>query len=143
MLHHRRGVDEAEDAVAVNEAVHQFLFFRALGMDGDVADAFAGQRQVFRVRSGDDCPRVEQKRRGIFQPVVNQFAVGFVADEVNLGAVLCFFFPQQFPDLAHHIGAVNHAGGIVRRINDNRFGFGTDGLFQDIEFRQELRIGGR
>jgi len=44
MLHIIAGaVDEAEDAVAVNEAVHQFLFFRALGMDGDVADAFTGQ----------------------------------------------------------------------------------------------------
>ena len=54
MLHHRRGVDESQDAVAVNKAVHQFLLFRAIGMDGDIADTLAGQRQIFRVGSGDN-----------------------------------------------------------------------------------------
>jgi len=70
MLHHRRGVDEAEDAVAVNEAVHQFLFFRAIRMDGDVADAFAGQGQVFGVRGGDDGRGWNSSARGISAVVI-------------------------------------------------------------------------
>ena len=66
----------------------QFLPVGILGVDGDVADALAGQRQVLGVGVDHHRVPIVGEYLGITKTVVDYAAVGLVAYDENLSAIL-------------------------------------------------------
>src|SRR6185437_7722370 len=82
-----------------------------------VADAPAGHGIAFRERVGaDDAPIVAQRRRADMLALVDQFVIGFVADEIEVVAL------YEIDDLFQQRLREDRAGGIGGTVDDDGFG---------------------
>ena len=61
--------------------------------------------------------------RGNFQPVIDDFPVGFIADQINPAADSPAPLFQYFCQLRQSFCGVHPAGGVVGRVYNNRCGF--------------------
>ena len=141
MLHQRRGVDEAQSAVAEAEPGGQLLLPFVVGVDGDVADALAGEGQVLGVGGDDNRVVVGGEYLGELHAVEDDPLVGFVAYEEYLGAVLGLLAVQQGGKGRDFPGGVDHARRVVGRVYDEGAGARGDGLFDGVEVELEAVVG--
>ena len=86
MLHQCRRVYEPECAVAESQSVGQLLAMWIRRADRRVTDAFSGQRQVLGVGVDDDCVFVVGEDLRVGLTIVDDTAVGFVANQKDLHA---------------------------------------------------------
>ena len=141
VLHQRRRVHEPQYAIAEHQPVRQLSLVRVVRMRRDIAYALAGQRQILGVRSRHDAAYVMVKDVRILQPVKQQLAIGFVADQKDFAAQRRLFFADDRADLVQRGSAVQHAGGVVRRIDKHGASAVVYRVPQRVHIRQEILVG--
>ena len=139
----RRCIDEAEHADRIFRRLLHRLELLDLAREDEVTDAVAGQRQRFAVRIRNDRIVVVLRRIRDDSAIVRQFSVRLVCDEVDGMAVFRTLAGEHFADLFQRFLAVDDAGRIVRRVDDDRAGVLVDQRLHVRRIRLEgWHIGG-
>ncbi len=141
VLHEGRRVDKAEHACAEDEAPYHVVVVFRIRVQSDVADALAGDGKVLGVRGADDAVPVEAQRRGVLEPVVDDFLIRLVVDEEYRPPVFVFLFAQDSGDFLQNRGAVNHTGGVIGGVGKHRLRTRADVFFQYVQSRHEILAG--
>ena len=87
--------------------------------DADVADTLAGHGQRLGVRIADDSIAVDAGDIRDFGIVIDQLAIGLVGNDIDRVAVFRALALEQGSEGRECLAAVDHTGGIVRRIDQN------------------------
>ena len=142
MLHQRRGVHEPQRAVAETQPAAQLFLVGAGRIDGDVADALAGQRQVFGVGSYDDAVGVMRRHLRKLPAVEDYPAVGFIAEQEDFAAVFGLLAVEQRRQRRQIAAGIDRPGGVVGRVDDDGAGVGVHRLLDGRQIQLKLLIGG-
>ena len=142
MLHQRRGVHEPQRPVAETQPAAQLFLVHAGRIDGDVADALAGQRQIFGVGSYDDAVGVMRNHLRKLHTVEDDPAVGFVAEQEDFAAVFILFAVEQRRQIRQIAAGIDRPGGVVGRVDDDGAGLGVHRLLDGRQVQLEPLVGG-
>lgn len=97
-----------------------------------------GQRERLGPRIADEGGVVEARDPGGGEAVVDELAVGLVADEVDGAAVFGGFGAQEVRELREVLVAVDRADGIVGRVDDDGGRLGCDGSLDRVDVEHEV-----
>ncbi len=106
--------------------------------DADVADTLAGHGQNLGIGIADNGIGIDGRNIGGVQPVIGQLPVGLVGEDVDGMADLLALAGEQLGQLLQGLHAVDDAGGVVGRVDDQRLGVGGDALFQLVKANLEM-----
>ena len=106
--------------------------------DEQVADALARQRERLGPRVADEGRVVEARDPRRLETVVDELAVGLVADEVDRVAVFGGLGTQQVGERLEILVIVDRAHGVVGRVDDDRGRLGSDGGGDGIDVEHEV-----
>ena len=110
---------------------------------GDVADAFAREREVFREGADHDGVVVEREERRDFHVFEVEEAVRLVGDQQDRTAVLFGLFAERVGERGKLFAVVDSAGRVVRRVDDDGARFVAERGAESLDVEREILGEGR
>ncbi|MPM85315.1 hypothetical protein SDC9_132393 [bioreactor metagenome] len=138
-MQQRRRADIALHARAARDGIIDIVKVRHVVAEEHITDAITGEREALGIGIGHDASAVVvcHERNGFARIV--QLAVRFIRDEVDRMPQLCAFFREQGGKGADRLLAIDHTGGIVGRVDDDRLRVRIDGTLQRGEVDLKMR----
>ena len=115
-----RRADMPERACGTRDRVEEIDAVGAAVRHEDVADTLAGQAQRFRPGIADHGVLINVRNERRFIAVKDQFAVRLVGDQVDRMTEFFTLFAEQCGKRFQRFLLINDAGGVVRRVDDDR-----------------------
>lgn len=132
------GVHKAQDPIGHVHGLGDGFEIVHAGIGDDIADPLPGQGQGFAVGIADEgIPVILQHIRHM-DPVIADFPVRLIRNQVNAGPQLLLLFFQQGSQALDDLLGIDDPGGVVGRVDEDGLGLGRDGPAEGREVRFEV-----